>query len=909
MKKRILSIILILSIVLGLGMLEVRAYTSVEIVNGLGILKGSGSGLDDNYLASKPTRANASMIILRMLGLEEVSLEYKGIASFRDASTAGAYWQPVLAYLNANPSVGFSGYEDGTFRPNETINAQMMAKVLLTILGYKQDVDFSWQESLSFAESKGIASLRWKNNITNQDVALAIVEALYVKTKNGLSLVTELVNRDVIDIGLAEKYGFVIESSEINIRRAYASGRSSITLEFVNALPANVSVVLRKDIVGINHKFEFSNNRKTIVITTSATLSPDTYTVVVGNKVQSVKVEKERATTLVIDEDRLYKTSAHELYLQLLNQYGEEMSLSKVSLSVTNRTSGTRRIGVSKTTYGAMLDTSLASLGDQVYLYALDNESLVSTSASLVVQALPSIKRISVEAIEYANNQERAFEKTSSHIIKLKAYDQYGQEYKIRQSDIDKKNILLISSNSISISASSIKVDRNGNLVFATDEKGQVLLSIIVATEGISATANITVYEAPYLSSLKVDSLPSTIFKNERVEVNVLAYDQYGDIYEVKSSDIIFYTSSNMTVIPAANIRITSGILSFNTINSGNANISCTIRGKTTSLFSARVNDGNIPYIITGIDLPFYHFEQGITNYVLDLSYIKVVDQFGGESSLSNRPQWDSVKWGVLIDRVSGKSFTLSDTIISTTNNVGRDIFNIYITRDGKVMDKSGYSFSLTNVAAADISVFDIVSPKILYGGSFDRKEAYTKYISLTGYTLLQEPVMLKTDENGLPTIISNITLNSNKIYVSKSDFALRFSSYFEQDETVLIMYWKDGRIIQTDSIEVKAERPKVATLEYDTKQSFVISTSDFYSLPLKVFDQYGVAIDLPSGGKWITNSNYVESIEFDNRNKQLHLSIKGEVFEVSDAIVSYIAQDGSFSFRGFYRIMPGSYD
>ena len=32
-------------------------------------------------------------------------------------------------------------------------------------------------------------------------------------------------------------------------------------------------------------------------------------------------------------------------------------------------------------------------------------------------------------------------------------------------------------------------------------------------------------------------------------------------------------------------------------------------------------------------------------------------------------------------------------------------------------MDRSGYSFMLTNVSASEIQVFDIDIPKIIYGG------------------------------------------------------------------------------------------------------------------------------------------------------------------------------------------------
>ena len=140
--KRTLSIILIAVILLSYCAVQPKAYTSVEIAYGLNLLRGTGSGLDEAYLSLSPTRSNAAMIILRLLGLEDEALGFKEDATFSDASSATPYWQPILAYLYANPAVGFSGYTDGTFKPNDNINAQMLAKVLLTVLGYRQNINF-----------------------------------------------------------------------------------------------------------------------------------------------------------------------------------------------------------------------------------------------------------------------------------------------------------------------------------------------------------------------------------------------------------------------------------------------------------------------------------------------------------------------------------------------------------------------------------------------------------------------------------------------------------------------------------------------------------------------------------------------------------------------------------------------
>jgi hypothetical protein len=279
------------------------------------------------------------------------------------------------------------------------------------------------------------------------------------------------------------------------------------------------------------------------------------------------------------------------------------------------------------------------------------------------VQSVPSIKRIAVSEVVEASGNERIFEDTSMHVVKLQAYDQYGQEYLVRQSDIDSGSLMIFSTNTLSVSVSSIRVNSEGNLLFSAGKAGYTILSIIVKEEGIATTANIEVFQAPFLSSIKVEQLPSTIFKNERIEVNVIGYDQYGNIYEIKGSDVVSYTSSNQAIIPTSNIQISNGVLSFSTMNSGTASINYRINNTTMPLFTVKVNDGNVPYIITGMEMPFMHFEQGIKNIELDLVYFKVVDQYGNPNSLSSRPVWDTVEWGVYIDKVSGNSFTFENNV------------------------------------------------------------------------------------------------------------------------------------------------------------------------------------------------------------------------------------------------------
>ena len=140
------------------------------------------------------------------------------------------------------------------------------------------------------------------------------------------------------------------------------------------------------------------------------------------------------------------------------------------------------------------------------------------------------------------------------------------------------------------------------------------------------------------------------------MEVGVIAYDQYGSIYEIKPTDIIGYTTTDPMIVPAASISVNRGVLSFNTLNSGEVSVNSRINNSLMPLFTIKVNDGNVPYSITSLDIPFSHFEKGI-EYSDSFIKHKVVDQYGNPNSLNERPVWDTVEWGIYIDKVSGNSF------------------------------------------------------------------------------------------------------------------------------------------------------------------------------------------------------------------------------------------------------------
>lgn len=157
--------------------------TENEILERLGMLLGEGEGVTEEYLKKVPTRVQAAVLVLRLRGLEEEAKKYTSDDNFADI--AGEEWaENILAYIKAHPELGMVGVGDNKFEPSAFIDAQQYGKILLEALGYKYNVDFTWDETFKKLEEVGIV-INKDGEFTINELASATVSALSLKMKDG----------------------------------------------------------------------------------------------------------------------------------------------------------------------------------------------------------------------------------------------------------------------------------------------------------------------------------------------------------------------------------------------------------------------------------------------------------------------------------------------------------------------------------------------------------------------------------------------------------------------------------------------------------------------------------------------------------------------------------------------------
>lgn len=215
-KRMLLLTVVMLSALIAFLLLAVKAHaeeavhvqSDTTIVANLGMLQGDENGLTAAYLGKTTTRIQAAIMYLRLKGLENEALTFKGMDNFSDAAAVGDSNKAIMAYLKAHSDLGWTGMGDGTFDPLGVITAQQYYKVMLEALGFKQGTDFTYDGVFAFAATHGLTRVAAHTTFRNSDIATATVEALQAATKSGGTLADALIAAGIVDAAKAEALKF-----------------------------------------------------------------------------------------------------------------------------------------------------------------------------------------------------------------------------------------------------------------------------------------------------------------------------------------------------------------------------------------------------------------------------------------------------------------------------------------------------------------------------------------------------------------------------------------------------------------------------------------------------------------------------------------------------------------------------
>ncbi len=158
----------------------------------LGLFMGSNKGFE---LEREPTRQEALIMLIRLLGEEKQALAFDGGTKFVDLTG----WADGQKYIKYGEHMGYAnGDSDNTFSQGKVANVHTYLTFVLRALGYDDVVakDFQWGSTdvtlavkiglLTDAQAQSIA----KTGFMRDHVALISYNALYTKMKNSENLLS-----------------------------------------------------------------------------------------------------------------------------------------------------------------------------------------------------------------------------------------------------------------------------------------------------------------------------------------------------------------------------------------------------------------------------------------------------------------------------------------------------------------------------------------------------------------------------------------------------------------------------------------------------------------------------------------------------------------------------------------------
>jgi len=214
--KRVLCLVMmfVMLITFNLGS-HADVVQEAQTLKDLNLLKGNGEGFN---LGGQLKRSEAATFIVKVLGEEkEVTSNHVKYSNspFEDV-LADAWYAPYVGYCHENGIV--SGFNDGTFRPDDFVSEKAFLTMLLQAMGYEADVDFDWNTVHSKAYDVGLSNdiqyaVKTDDNLEyiRGDVVRAIYNALDKKVKEKDSTVVErLVDQQVTSLYMAKKHDLVV---------------------------------------------------------------------------------------------------------------------------------------------------------------------------------------------------------------------------------------------------------------------------------------------------------------------------------------------------------------------------------------------------------------------------------------------------------------------------------------------------------------------------------------------------------------------------------------------------------------------------------------------------------------------------------------------------------------------------
>ncbi len=870
--KKLLAVALSLAILLTLTVPVMAAgLTNAEKVELLGILQGEGDGITDKYLSQATTRVQGAILLLRLIGKEDEALAYAGGDNFTDV-VGNEWFAPVLAYLKANESIGFVGYPDGTFQPRKVMSGAEFYKVLLTVLGYVQGVDYTWAQVADKAADLGLVALENPSApITNADMADAILEALQAEMKSGVALLDSLIADGIISSADANAAGLITAQAIVS---AVPTNADEITVTFSKPVEGTPVITVKSGLMSIfvNNTWNDAKTQVVLKRANSIAFTEGTYDLAVGDMKAAVKFDKEVAQTLAISKSTILADTTDTFEVVLYNQYGKKMSISGQNFSATafNKTTGTTLLVSGDGSGKFTINTAKAKENEIITVTAMHHQSTIVGQAELTAVLASKVTQFAMTEVVIPEKATMVNTDHSNVEIKYQAYDQYGNAMTLKDftNVTSGTGLTFISSDSTILKIEDLRFDKDGKLTFKPLKAGTVTLSVLVNSAAVVTSLPITVFDPAAVSKVVIGEALKEVVEDETTEISFVALDQFGN--ELEKKNVIIHDTNGLSFSPIMTDKskisfvIEDGALKVKPLygSKGYITVYYSWKGALLGSFTINVWAKAIPTSIENVAINS-GIELGAPQ-TIDKKVIRVVDQYARPYDVDGKMLTSDFAWksnpdtGAIISNpaASGKTFTFNAN--STTEGAVTYTVSLFernadgtlkTDKDGKNIVKadSAYSFTLkavdVNKAANGVTYkFDSIST--LYTNAlFTSKataEKYVKEVKLIGTTNDGTVVTLN------PGMIYQLTSsNANVKVVQDGTSWFIYSGHKDAQTSTLRAYDKTGKLLCSADVSATTTRAiKSVVFGVADKTAFTGTlnlATGYGTLKFAVNDEYAV--------------------------------------------------------------------
>lgn len=780
MSKKLIALVLAFALVFStfsVAFAEEAIGADAQVTVALGMLKGEGNGVNAAYLAKSSTRIQAAIMFLRLKGLEQDALKFTGTANFTDAAGVKSEGnKAVMAYLKANPQLGWTGVGSNLFAPSREISTAEYYKVMLAALGFEQGTDFEWSNVMTFANGKGLSKVAAGKAFTNNDIAIATVEGLKANVKGATkTLATALVEANVIAKDAAVAAGLVTGTATVSSIVANSAKSFKVTFGSAVADTSKVAFTVKRGTVNATLTTTWNAEKTEATLSSTSKLVEDTYTIAVKSDAtelssKEIKIEQEKVAKIEFLADTLVRANDWTGYVpvKISNQYGEDVTDAPLGMAVTftggdsaTLVKNTGKVLVVKgdnvTPVYALTDLKYMTM---VVVTAFDSNSGTFASKTLKVSdTVGGVAEIAFKGLVDKNGNAVTLSQTTNEEVYMnyEAKDAFGNivnDY----ATLNNTSIINFFSSNNAIATIAVKQDSLNNtkakLVVAVADKNStwaidmpVVFTAVAYTSGKSTTLSTTVGRKAAVGTVQISAPTTQVAAGETAVIPLTALDLNGK--EMKSWTDLNGIAANINISgPAAVVktedRTANGDyvlkMTFNTAGKYFVTATVPSTGKM-SQFTLDVKATAVPKTLASMEGIFAaNFAPSATqskDFGADFGGLVniVKDQFDRAYDMSYQTRYElqAVSSDTDLFTVTANNakqaapITIAATAGETDLGTAKITFNLVDTNDGSVVDT--VSVNLTKVSLKDITSYSISAITPVYATGHSRFTSDANYV------------------------------------------------------------------------------------------------------------------------------------------------------------------------------------